>query len=111
MTTIRLSLALALLPVAVLPVLSACSRADNSADLQQRLAAAEARADAAEKQARIAEAAAQRPAPPPQPEPVPGDNNGNGEFGQPMNDTNPIEPNGNDNQPAIMPPGPGQLQN
>jgi hypothetical protein len=96
---IRLSLALPVL------LLAACSHppvADTD-DLQKRLAAAEARADSAEKRLQNAEAvnrqqqAAAAAAQPEQeqvgpPEIANVDGNTNDGFGQPMNDTSPIDP-------------------
>jgi len=97
--------ALLLVPVGLV---AACSQgpSDNAADLQQRLTAAEARADAAEKRARNAEALAGQHAQEPAAH-VPPDNaqGGDSEFGAPAMDTAPIDP-----APA-MPANPGQLQN
>jgi hypothetical protein len=99
MDTIRLSLALPVL------MLAACSHppAVDTDELQKRVADAEARATAAEKRAANAEAVSRQQqaaaaAMPPQadqvgpPEIANVDGNTNGGFGQPMNDTNPIEP-------------------
>jgi hypothetical protein len=77
-----------------------CSQnnADTVADLQQKLIAAEARATAAEKRLKDADAQAamhnQEPPPNQDPQAAPPEiaENGEGNFGQPMNDTVPIEP-------------------
>ena len=78
-------------------LLGGCSQAPSpeQAEMQERLTAAEARASAAEKRAKNAEELAaqhkQEPVadapPPPPPEMADG-----GDYGQPMNDTAPIEP-------------------
>lgn len=64
--------------------------------MQERLTAAEARANAAEKRAKNAESLsqqhAQEPAAHEPPAPPPEIAEGSNDFGQPMNDTRPIEP-------------------
>ncbi len=79
-------------------LLSGCAKGppQSEADLQQRLTAAETRADAAEKRAKNAEAIAAQHAqearqqlPPGAPPEIAQVDN---EIGQPMNDTAPIEP-------------------
>jgi hypothetical protein len=79
-------------------LLAGCSQSPTpeQADLQDRLTAAEARASAAEKHASNAEELAaqhkQEPVaelPPPAPPEIA---EGGGDFGQPMNDTAPIDP-------------------
>jgi hypothetical protein len=80
------------------PLLAACSQgpSDSVADLQQRLTAAEARADAAEKRVKNLEALAaqhsQEPVKgmePPAPQMAEADDS---QFGQPAIDTAPIDP-------------------
>lgn len=81
-----------------LPLLSGCNReADSNAEMEQRIAAVEAKAAAAEKRAQNAERmAADKPLPltpeaaAPPPEVAGADNDQS--FGQPMNDTQPIDP-------------------
>ena len=94
------ALALPLL-LAAAATLAGCSQqatGDPVADLQQKLTAAEARATAAEKRAKDAEAQTamhnQEPPPNQGPQAAPPEiaQNGEGNFGQPMNDTVPIEP-------------------
>ncbi|WP_353226838.1 hypothetical protein [Novosphingobium sp.] len=80
--------------------MAGCSQnnADTVADLQQKLIAAEARATAAEKRVKDADAQTamhnQEPPPNQDPQAPPPEiaENGEGNFGQPMNDTVPIEP-------------------
>ena len=105
MKTIR-ALCLLLAPASLL---AGCSQGptQSEADVQERLTAAEARANAAEKRAKNAEALAQQHAQEPaaheQPAAPPEIAEGNNDFGQPMNDTRPIEP-----APAVIPNGPPQ---
>jgi PBP1b-binding outer membrane lipoprotein LpoB len=100
MKTIR---ALTLL-LASASLLAGCSQgpAASEADLQEKLTAAEARANAAEKRAKAAEMAAQQHAQEPPARtnlaPPPEVAEGGGDFGQPMNDTRPIDP-----VPAVNP--------
>lgn len=89
-----------LFPLLLAPLLltAACTQApaDNTAELQAKLTAAEARADAAEKRAKAAEAAAGQHYqstignPASQPE-IQGAAQSENQFGQPMNDTAPID--------------------
>jgi hypothetical protein len=103
--TIR-ALCLLLAPASLL---AGCSQSPDQAELQERLTAAEARADAAEKRAKNAEAMAQQHAQePPMLPPVvappvaqPEVAQGNGDYGEPVNDTAPIEP-----VPAVNPNNP-----
>lgn len=87
-----------LLLLAPATLLCGCSQgpSQSEADLQQRVTAAEARADAAEKRAKNAEAMAsqhgQEPHEPVQQAAPPEIAQGESEFGQPVNDTAPIEP-------------------
>ena len=86
-------------------LLAGCSQgpATSEADMQERLTAAEARANAAEKRAKNAETAAQQHAQEPRaPQAAPPEiAEGGHEFGQPMNDTAPIDP-----APAMNPDAP-----
>lgn len=91
--------ALAALLLAPVLLVAGCSQgpSDSAADLQQRLTAAEARADAAEKRAKSAETLAnqhaqepaQNPPPAAQPDLAQGADT---EYGQPAMDTAPIDP-------------------
>jgi hypothetical protein len=105
MPTLR-ALCLLLAPAGLL---AGCSQAPtpDQADLQARLTAAEARATAAEKRARNAEDLAaqhrQEPVVPDGPPAAPPEvAEGGGDFGQPVNDTAPIDP------APVMPPQPQQ---
>jgi hypothetical protein len=79
-------------------LLAGCAQAPSAADadLQQRAALAEARADAAEKRAKNAEIAAslhaQEPVAGMQPTTAPDKDPADNDFGKPVNDTMPIEP-------------------
>ena len=91
--------ALAALLLAPATLLAGCSQgpSDSAADLQQRLTAAEARADAAEKRAKSAEALANQHAQEPvqnQPPAAAADiaQGADAEYGQPAMDTAPIDP-------------------
>jgi hypothetical protein len=90
-------------------LLAGCSQAPTAAqaDAQDRLIAAEARATAAEKRARNAEIAAELHAQEPVRHAPPADEGEVGEpandFGQPVNDTKPIEPS-----PVVNPDAPQQ---
>jgi len=99
MTTIR-ALCLLLAPASLL---AGCSQGPTAsqAELQDRLVAAEARASAAEKRAKNVEAAAQLHAQEPAkhaPAAAADSAESPNDFGQPVNDTAPIEP-----VPAVNP--------